>query len=128
MPAELQLLGGAVLLGLVHLFWAAGAARAQQGYRWAAGPRDELRPVTGRAARLQRAFANYRESFPFFATAVLAAAGADRLDGLTLWGAHVFLWSRVLYLPAYAFGWPVRPVFWFAGIGGILAVTAAIFV
>ena len=128
MSVELQLLGAAVILGVVQLFWAAGESQAQRGYRWAAGPRDEPRPVTGRAARLQRAFANYLESFPFFAAAVLACAAGDKLGVLSLWGAHAFVWSRVLYLPAYAFGWPVRPLLWFISIGGLLAVTAAVFV
>ncbi|MDP8917067.1 MAG: MAPEG family protein [Pseudomonadota bacterium] len=128
MRAELQLLGAAVIIGLVHLFWAAAESRAQQGYRWAAGPRDEARPVTGRAARLNRAFANYLETLPLFAAAVGAAAAGGKLGLLTLWGAHAYVWSRALYVPAYAFGWPVRPLLWFISIGGLLAVTAAIFI
>lgn len=116
-----------MVLGLLHLFWAAGESRAQQGYGWAAGPRDEPRPVTGRAARLNRAFSNYLETLPLFVAAVLAAQAGDKLGPLTFWGAHAYVWSRALYLPAYAFGWKVRPLLWFTSIGGLIAVTAAIF-
>ncbi len=49
---ELKLLGAAVVVGLVQLLWAAGAARAQQDMKWAAGPRDTPMPVGGVAARL----------------------------------------------------------------------------
>ena len=117
-----------MIIGLLHLFWAAGESRAQQGYGWAAGPRDEPRPVTGRAARLNRAFSNYLETLPLFAAAVGAAAAGGKLSDLTFWGAHAYVWSRALYVPAYAFGWPIRSLVWFVSIGGLLAVTAAIFV
>lgn len=129
MSTELSLLGAAVVLGLVHLFWAAGAARSQQGYAWAGGPRDEPRPVTRRAARLERAFRNYRETFPLFAAAVLAAEVADRTGALTAWGTWLFVGARAAYLPLYAFHLgPARSVAWFVGIGGLLAVMAALFV
>lgn len=128
MSIELYLLGAAVVLGLVHLFWAAGAARAQQGYAWAGGPRDEPRPVTGRAARLDRAFRNYRETFPLFAAALLAAVVADKTGALTLWGAWLFVGARAAYLPLYAYHLGLaRSLAWFISIGGLLAVTGAIF-
>jgi uncharacterized MAPEG superfamily protein len=43
--------------------------------------------VTGRAARLQRAFANFSETFPLFAAALLAAHIGDKLSDLTLAGS-----------------------------------------
>ena len=73
MDAELKLLGAGVLVGIVQLLWAAGAARGQQDLTWAAGPRDTPMPITGVAARLDRAFKNYMETFPLFAAALLAA-------------------------------------------------------
>ena len=69
---ELKLLGAAVVIGLVNLIWGAVAAQPQRGVQWNAGPRDEPRPLTGIAGRLERAFANYRETFPFFAALVIA--------------------------------------------------------
>ena len=129
MTTELRLLAAAVLIGLVHMLWAAAASRRQQGLKWAAGPRDTPRPVTGRAERLNRAFANFRETFPLFAAALLAAHVADRTGDLTLWGAVLYVAGRALYVPLYAF--PVgmlRTLVWFVSMAGLLLVVAALFV
>lgn len=98
---ELKLLAAAVVVGLVQLLWAAGAARAQQDIKWAAGPRDTPMPITGAAARLERAFWNFAETFPFFAAAVLACAAAGKLGTpLTVWGAGLYVIGRALYAPS----------------------------
>ncbi len=128
MAPELQLLGLAVVIGVIQLTWAAVAARRQQNLRWAAGPRDEAMPISGVAARLDRAFRNFMETFPFFAAAVLAAHAADKLSDLTLWGSFLYVISRALYVPLYASGIPrVRTLVWGVGLVGLLMVTAAIF-
>jgi len=126
---ELQVLMFAVALGLVQLLWAAGAARAQQDIQWAAGPRDTPMPITGMAARLERAFWNFAETFPFFAAAVLACAVAGKLGSpLTLWGAHLYLGGRIVYAPLYAWGVPmVRTLAWFVAMIGLVMVMAALF-
>jgi uncharacterized MAPEG superfamily protein len=125
---EFQLLGVAVLLGFFQLAWAAVAARQQQGLKWARGPRDEDRPVTGTAARLERAFRNYMETFPLFAVALILDALADKRGWLTLWGALVYVSARILYVPLYAYGvsgW--RSIVWGVSVIGLLMVTAALF-
>lgn len=129
MAAELQLLGLAIVVGIVQLVWAAVAARRQQNLAWAAGPRDEPMPITGVAARLDRAFRNFMETFPFFAAALLAAVAADRLSNLTLWGAGLYVAGRALYVPIYASGIPrVRTLVWAVAMIGLFMVTAALFV
>ena len=129
MSAELQLLGAAVVVGLGHLLWAAGAARRQQGYAWAAGPRDGPRPVTGRAARLERAFTNYRETLPLFAAAVLAAEVADRTGTLTAMGAGLYVAGRAAFLPFYAFHLGLaRSLAWFVSMAGLGLVVVGLFV
>ena len=126
---ELKLLGAAVVVGLVQLMWAAGAARAQQDMKWAAGPRDTPMPISGMAARLERAFWNFVETFPFFAAAILACAVAGKLgQPLTVWGAWAYVVGRALYVPLYASGVPlVRTLVWFAATIGMLAVLTALF-
>ena len=126
---ELKLLGAAVVVGLVQLTWAAGAARAQQDMKWAAGPRDTPMPIGGVAARLERAFWNFVETFPFFAAAVLACAVAGKLgQPLTIWGAWAYVAGRALYIPLYATGVPmVRTLVWFVATAGMAAVLAALF-
>lgn len=127
---ELLLLDAGVIVGLVHLFWAAAAGEGQRkDLKWNMGPRDEPKPpLTGMAARLVRAFANFRESFPLFAGAILAAYLAAKLGPLTLWGAAIYVSARAIYLPLYAFGVPVaRSVAWLVSMVGIVMILVALF-
>ena len=126
---ELKLLGLAVIIGLVQLMWAAAAAQPQRGVAWNIGPRDEPRPLTGVAGRLERAFANYRETFPLFAAAVLAVYLAGRAGSpLSLYGAWIYVVARAAYVPLYAFGVPaVRSVAWGAALAGLIMVLIALF-
>ena len=129
MAIELQLLGWAVIIGLVQLGWAAAAARAQQGLKWAGGSRDEPRPVDGVAARLERALKNFQETFPFFAAAVVIAYLGGKLGDLTFWGSALYVAGRALYAPIYASGVAiVRSLVWFVSMIGLFMVVAAIFV
>ena len=128
MALELKLLGVAVVIGLVQLLWAAAAARGQQDIKWAAGARDTPMPLTGVAARLNRAYWNFIETFPFFAAVVLALAIAGRLgEPLTLWGAGLYVGSRALYAPLYASGVPtVRSIVWFVSLIGLVMLLVAL--
>jgi uncharacterized MAPEG superfamily protein len=127
-----EMLGIAVLLGFVQLAWAAVAARRQQGLKWARGARDEDRPITGVAARLDRAFRNYMETFPLFAVAVIANLLGDTKSGaeagLVWWGSALYVAARIIYVPLYARGVPgFRSLVWFVSVLGLLMVTAALF-
>ena len=126
---ELKLLMAAIVIGLVQLLWAAGAARAQQDLKWAAGPRDTPMPLGGVAARLQRAFWNFVETFPFFAAAILADAAAGRLGStLTVWGAWLYVAGRAVYPLLYATAVPlVRTLAWFVSMIGLVMVIWALF-
>jgi uncharacterized MAPEG superfamily protein len=127
-PAELKLLAAAIVVGVVQLMWAAAAARGQQNLTWAAGPRDEPMPIDGVPARLDRAFRNFMETFPFYAAAVLAAALASKLGPLTLWGSALYVAARALYVPIYAAGIPrVRTLVWLVSIVGLVMVIVALF-
>jgi uncharacterized MAPEG superfamily protein len=127
MIAEMKLLIVAAALGVVHLLWAAAAARRQQGLAWAGGARDEPRPVSGVAARLERAFSNYRETFPLFAVGVIAAYLTGKTGDLTLCGSALYVAGRVAYLPLYASGvryW--RSAAWFLSFIGLLMILIAL--
>lgn len=127
--AELQLLAAAVVVGLVQLIWATFAARAhQKDMKWAAGPRDEPLALGGVAGRLDRAFHNFMETFPFFAAALITAYLAGKLGPLTLWGAALYVAARALYVPIYAAGIiGLRTLIWFVSFTGIVMIVAAIF-
>ncbi len=127
MTDVLGLLGWATAFGLAQLILAAAYSNLERGWRWGAGPRDEPRPLTGVAARLDRAFRNYLETFPFFAAAVLLVTLSDGAGTMALVGAHLYFWARIVYLPLYAFGvFLARSIVWnFAFLGIILILLDA---
>jgi uncharacterized MAPEG superfamily protein len=129
MRIELQMLVWAMVLGLVQIMLAATLATSQRGFAWGAGARDgEPAPVTPVAARLQRAAANFLETFPFFAVAVLLLQATGRFDDKTALAAQMYFWGRVLYVPAYALGVPfVRTVVWAVAITGIVLLLRPLF-
>ena len=129
MTIELKLLAFSVGLGFVHIVLASHAASLQRGYRWSASARDEpLEPLRGVAGRLDRALRNFLETFPLFAAVVLAADASGRHNALTEWGAQLYFWGRVAYLPLYAAGIPlVRSLVWDVAAVGILLFLVALF-
>ena len=127
MAFELQMLAAAAVIGLVHLLWAAAAAQPLRGLKWNVGPRDTPVELTGIAGRLQRAFANFRETFPFFVAAVLVAYLGGRLGTLTCCGAALYVGARAAYIFLYAFGVPVvRSLVWLVSLIGIGLILAAL--
>jgi uncharacterized MAPEG superfamily protein len=129
MAFELQMVAVAVIIGIIHLLWAAAAAQPQRGLKWNMGPRDETVVLTGVAGRLERAFANFRETFPFFVALVVIDYLGGRLGALTAYGAVIYVVARAVYVPLYAFGVPmVRSLVWLASLVGILLLLAALVV
>ncbi len=128
MTIELKMLALSVALGLIQIVTASHAASMQRGYRWAAGPRDEIPPpLTGIAGRLDRAVRNFLETFPFFAAAVLVAQIVGRHDWMTVWGVQLYFWARALYVALYAFGVPlIRSLAWNAATIGIALILLAL--
>jgi len=126
---ELQMLAWAVVLGLVQLAVAASLSTQQRGLMWNAGPRDgEPKPLTGVAARMDRALRNFLETFPFFAAAVLAVLVTGRSNGDTAMGAQLYFWARVAYVPLYAAGIPfLRTVAWAASLVGLVMMLKPLF-
>ena len=117
MTVELTVLAWGVVLALVHIFAAIGAKTRQYGRDWNMGARDEAlppaKPVVGRLARAQ---ANYFETFPLVAIAILIVTITGRTSDWTAAGAIMWLAARVVYLPLYAAGIPKIRTFVF-GIG-----------
>jgi uncharacterized MAPEG superfamily protein len=128
MSTELWLLSGAIILGFLQIFLQSHSASLQRGYRWNAGARDEqLPPVSGAGGRLERALKNFLETFPFFAAAVLMAEVRGVHNGLTLWGAWLYLGGRIAYVPLYGYGVRyVRSLAWNVATIGILLILAGV--
>lgn len=119
LSTEMSYLLLSVVLLLVHLAVQSFTFKAQVGNRYTVGARDEGLQPTGLAGRAARAYANYRETFPAFATLALAVEILGTADWWTGLGAALYFWCRVAYLPAYLAGvvW-VRSLIWkVSGIG-----------
>lgn len=129
MTVELTMLAWSIVLGLAYVLLAAGLATQQRGLKWNAGNREgEATPLTGVAARAERASRNFLETFPFFAAAVLAVALTHRNTEHTALGAQLYFWARVVYWPVYAAGIPyLRTAVWIVAFWGFLQVLEALF-
>jgi uncharacterized MAPEG superfamily protein len=129
MTVELQLLGWSVVLGLVYVFVAVGLATAQRGLVWNASNRDgDSKPLTGFAARAQRANQNFLETFAFFAAALLTVVILHRNTEHTALAAQVYFWARLAYLPIYVIGIPyLRTAVWIVSFWAILQFIEALF-
>lgn len=128
MPIELKMLAWSVALGLVHVVLGAALTTRQRGLKWNVGARDAvLPPLTGAAARTDRALRNFLETFPFFAAAVLAVVVLERGDASTALGAQCYFWARLAYVPVYAAGIPyLRTLIWAVSLWGLLQVLWAL--
>jgi uncharacterized MAPEG superfamily protein len=124
---EIQMLCWAVVLGLVQLVLATTLATKDQGLAYNMSARDAAPPpVSPLAARLLRAFGNFRETFVYFAVAVLVVTALAKNSPASALGAQIYFWARVVYVPIYAAGIPVvRTLIWAASIVGLVMVLLA---
>lgn len=130
MTYELWILVWAAVLGLIQVGLPPIAAMSRTGYaRWNAGPRDTEFDIGPLAGRLNRAFANFKETFVVFAVIVVALAFAGKSSELSRWGADIYLAARIFYIPLYAFGVVgVRSLVWIASLTGILMCLFGLFI
>lgn len=124
---EITMLWASTLLGLVYLLAAVLPSVLGRGMPWAMGPRDGEWPAVGTvAARLDRAWKNFLETFPLFAAATLIEAQVPQDSEVAALGAQLYFWGRVAFLPIYAMGLPyVRTVAWAVSLAGIVMVLLA---
>jgi uncharacterized MAPEG superfamily protein len=129
MSIEIRMLVWSVILGLVQILLATVAGMGQRGTAWAASARDEPPSMlTGVAGRLDRARANFLETFAFFAALVLAVIAAGRQDATSAMGAQLYFWARLVYVPVYAAGIPyLRTLVWAVSIAGLVLLLVALF-
>jgi uncharacterized MAPEG superfamily protein len=121
---ELSMLVWSSLLGITHLLVVAQFSRQQYGLKWIGSARDEPRPpMTGVGGRLERAYRNFLETYPYFVAAVAVVMMTGEADRVSAWGAVAYFTGRLLYIPLYAAGVPVvRGLMWNIPTLGILAM------
>ena len=124
---EIQMLCWAVVLGLVQLLIATTLATKDQGLAYNMSARDLPAPPVGiLTARLLRAFGNFRETFVYFAVAVLVVTALGKISAHSALGAQIYFWARLVYVPVYAAGIPVvRTLIWAVSIAGLAMVLLA---
>ena len=126
---EQRMLWASALLGLVHLVLYVVFSGASGRTGWAVGARDAAGPAMGTVgARIDRAWRNYLETFPIFAALVLLATATGKHTAMIGYGAQLYFYARVIYLPLYAFGVPVvRTLAWSIATIGIIVILLGIY-
>jgi uncharacterized MAPEG superfamily protein len=133
MTTELTVLALAGLLQVVQFALMAVPVNLEVGTRKTLSPRDpdQLgRPlqeqVSVRTARLIRALNNHFEALILFTIAVVVVSLSGQSSTFTEVCAWAYLGSRVLYVPAYAFGWvPGRSIIWMISLSASTAMMLA---
>lgn len=128
LSTEVAMLVAASIMGIVHLLVVAHFSRLQYGLRWVGSARDEPREaMTGVGGRLERAYRNFLETFPYFVAAVVAVEITGASDWVSAWGAVAYVGGRLVYIFLYAAGVPVvRGLVWNIPTLGILAMFATL--
>jgi uncharacterized MAPEG superfamily protein len=121
---EIQMLCWSAVLGLVQLVIVTVLAIKDQGPAYNISARDTVPPpVSVVTARLQRGFGNFRETFVYFAVAVLVVTILNKTNATTAAGAQIYFWARLLYVPIYAAGLAgVRTAVWTLSFIGLVMV------
>lgn len=133
MTPELTALTLAAILQIGQITLMAVPANLELGTGKTLSPRDLdrlgkplMEQVSRRTARLHRAMNNHFEGLILFSIAVLVVTLASKSTPFTAACAYVYLGARVLYVPAYAFGWvPWRSLIWSVGLLATLLLLVA---
>jgi uncharacterized MAPEG superfamily protein len=123
MTPELMLLAWSLVLALVQILLPPTFRAREVSLSYNAGPRDTPPPTPPGiyAGRLYRAQHNLFETLPLFIAAVLIIHVTHLESTLTYWGAMLYFWARVVYVPLYAFGIPyARSAAWFVSLIGLV--------
>jgi uncharacterized MAPEG superfamily protein len=126
---ELTVLALAAILQFAQIALAGWSMNRDVGVEWNASPRDEPVDFSPLTDRLRRAVDNHFEAVALFTIAVVVVKLSGAANGLTAGCAWVYLGARILYIPAYAFGWsPWRSMIFGVGATATVAmILAALF-
>ena len=127
MTPELTALTLAALLQVLQLCLYAVAGNMAMGTRAALSPRDgDMPEFPEKTGRIKRALDNHFEGLLLFAIACVVLSLSGKGTALTATCAYIYLAARILYVPAYMFGWvPGRSVIWMAGFLATVAMLGA---
>ncbi len=123
MSAEICYLIASLTLFVVMVICQALFSVKEHGLVPLAGARDGIDDQKILTQRAKRANQNMIESLILFAPVVLIAAHLGVSNSMTILGAKMFFFGRLLYAPIYWFGVPwLRTVVWGVALAGILLI------
>lgn len=123
MKPELTLLLWSLVLTFAQALIAVQGAMMQVGLPMLAGNREQMPEITGWAGRAARAHRNMLESLVLFAALVLVAVVAGKTNAMTLFGAQLFFWARLVYAGVYIAGVPwLRTGVWTVALVGLILI------
>lgn len=130
MRTELFILLLTVGLGFIQLFLASAAATKVRGQKYNFSSRDEeLPPLKGKPAHLDRAFKNFKETFPFFLASIFLVISADKTGLISAISAVVYLVARIIYVFLYVYDVIyVRSAIWLLSVAGIFGILLQTFI
>lgn len=116
MTPELTVLALAAILQAAQIMLAGWSMNRDVGAEVNAGPRDTMPELSDLTGRLRRAVSNHFEALVLFTIAAVVVTLSGAAGAATAVCAWIYLAARILYVPAYAFGWtPWRSVIF--GVG-----------
>ena len=123
MTPELMYLIWSVALTVVLVLIAVLGALQEVGLPKLAGNREVMPEMMGWAGRAERAHRNMLESLVLFAILVLVARALNVSNSMTVLGAQLFFWGRLVHAALYIAGiaW-VRTAAWLVSIVGLLLI------
>ncbi|MEO1015492.1 MAG: MAPEG family protein [Pseudomonadota bacterium] len=97
------------------------------GFKYGLGPRDEAKPRSAFAGRVDRTVVNHMEGLALFVPLIVVAALAGVSSQLTVWGAAAFVGARAAFALFYIAGVPVfRSIAWGVSVVGLIMIFAAL--
>lgn len=122
MTVELTMLFWAVILTFVQMLVAVQLTLMEVGLPTLAGNREGV-AATGMAGRAKRAHANMLENLILFAALVLIVQAADLSSDMTVLGAQIFVFARLVYALIYIIGIPwLRTATWAVSVAGMVMI------
>lgn len=120
MSIELTLLVWSTVVFALYLGAQSTLYRIQHGVKFANTARDNEPPPNVLTARSDKALRNFLETYAVFIALAVATELSGRSDGLTQWGAQIWFWARIVYLPLYIGGVVnIRSLVWFISAIGL---------
>ncbi|TNE36833.1 MAG: MAPEG family protein [Alphaproteobacteria bacterium] len=127
MTVELSMLLYSVALTFVLILIPATMQILNNGGAAQAGNRDNLPEPTVMVKRAQRLAANMKENLLMFGALVLLANASGVSTEMTVLGAQLFFYCRIVHAIIYLGGWPwIRPLFWLGGVVGMVMIFLAL--